>query len=64
MKKYLLFLFDCYDQGNYGWDAFEGDFDNIKSARKKASEDSIWGDYQIIDSEKKMIIERGYTKDL
>lgn len=58
MKKFLLFLYEVDGVGG-GWLDFENDFDTIEEARARAKK-SMMPDYNIVDWEKRKIVEQGY----
>lgn len=62
MKKFLLFLYDGDGTGG-GWQDFDNDFDTIEEARERARI-SIMPDYNIVDWEKRKIVEQGYCNIL
>jgi hypothetical protein len=55
MKKYLLFLGDCYYPGG-GWNDFKGSFDTIEEAWAAVPPDTDW--WHIVDSETASEVER------
>jgi hypothetical protein len=55
MKKYLLFLGDCYYPSG-GWNDFQSSFDTIEEARAAVPPNTDW--WHIVDSETASEVER------